>query len=186
MAGKCFACGKEAMQDRAGTFRFEPPPNVPGGPLVIENAEWRECGECGERVIPHALHKALEAEVRRRQGLLTPAEIKAVRERTGLSQEAIGQLLGVGDKTYTRWETGKSIQNKANDNLIRLLELNADRLLQLEMERRPERRKEVADYVANLQQIKGENKVAMAAHGGTLSKSAATTLRRYLQELLGE
>jgi DNA-binding XRE family transcriptional regulator len=126
----------------------------------------------------------LEDEVRRRQGLLTPAEIKAVRERTGLSQEAIAHWLGVGEKTYTRWETGKSVQNKANDSLIRLLNLKAERLLQVEVERRPNRTHEIADYVAHLQDIKGENDLAMAAHGARLPRSTAGALRRRLQELL--
>ena len=183
MASKCLTCGKATMTERTGTFHFDPPPNIPGGTIEIENATWRECDACGEQIIGHTLDKGIEREARRRRGLLAPDEIKAVRERTGLSQEAMAQMLGVGDKTYARWETGKSIQNKANDNLIRLLNRNAERLLLIDAERRPERQREVADYVASLQELKGGNRVGMAAHGGDLSSAVAEGLRGLLREL---
>jgi putative zinc finger/helix-turn-helix YgiT family protein len=172
-----------AFVRRQGEFRFEPPPNVPGGDILVSDAEWEECEECGERVIAHALDQAIEQEARRRRGLLAPQEIKAVRERTGLSQEAMAQLIGVGAKSYTRWETGKSIQNKSNDNLIRLLDRNADKLLHLEIERRPNRQRELADYIANLPKLKGENRLGIAAHGGDLPGAVAESLRRRLRQL---
>ncbi len=34
----------------------------------------------------------------------------------------MAERLGVGEKTYTRWESGRSIQNKSSDNLIRLMD----------------------------------------------------------------
>src|SRR5207237_10451244 len=40
-------------------------------------------------------------------GLLTPEQIKALRQRTGLTQRQISELLQIGDKTSTRWETGR-------------------------------------------------------------------------------
>ena len=82
------------------------------------------CQQCGEEILPYALNKAIDLEATKRQGLLTPEEIRQVRQRTGLSAVDMAYLLGVGDKTYTRWETGKSIQNKGNDTLIRLLDAN--------------------------------------------------------------
>ena len=42
-------------------------------------------------------------------GLLTLAEIKAARTRLGLTQVEMARQLGVGDKSYTRWENGLSI-----------------------------------------------------------------------------
>jgi transcriptional regulator with XRE-family HTH domain len=52
---------------------------------------------------------------------LIPDEIKAIRERAGLSQKEMGERLGVGEKTYIRWENGHSIQNKSIDNMIRCI-----------------------------------------------------------------
>jgi len=55
------------MRERSGTFRFEPPPNIPGGTITIENATWRECDGCGEQIIAHELDRALDDEARRRR-----------------------------------------------------------------------------------------------------------------------
>lgn len=38
---------------------------------------------------------------------MTPAEIRALRQRLGLSQVAFAARLGVGWATVQRWETGK-------------------------------------------------------------------------------
>lgn len=184
MVGKCLACGEEAMDDQRGVFRFDPPANVPGGTMIIEGAEWRECTRCGERVIPHALHKRLEDEARRRQGLLTPAEIKAVREKTGLTQEQMAHLLGVGDKTYTRWESGRSFHNKSSDNLIRLVDQSPEVFLQFDAQRQPDRLQLITEYVRNLPSFKGENKFAMAAHGVELDPTIGDLLRRRLREIV--
>lgn len=183
MARECPICGEKGLRTKRGTFRFEPPPNIGGGVIAVAHTKWEECSECGEQILGPELNRALEDESRRRQGLLTPDEIKTIRDGVGLSQVEIAQLLGVGDKTYARWETGKSIQNRANDNLIRLLNRNAERLLLIDAERRPERQREVADYVASLQELKGGNRVGMAAHGGDLSSNVAEVLRRLLREL---
>src|SRR6266566_50767 len=43
----------------------------------------------------------------RHMGLLTPEQIKALRQRMGLTQRQISELLQIGEKTWTRWETGR-------------------------------------------------------------------------------
>jgi len=37
---------------------------------------------------------------------MTPAELQATRKRLGLSQDALGKLLGVPQNTISRWELG--------------------------------------------------------------------------------
>lgn len=170
------------MEERTGTFRFDPPSNIPGGTIEIQDAQWRQCSQCGEKLIPHALDQALDNSVRKRRGLLTPAEIKRVRERTGLSQEAMAQLLGVGEKTYTRWETGKSIQNKANDTLIRLVDQDPGVFLELDAQRKPDRNSLIMTYFKSLASFKGENHLAMAAHGCELDISTSERVRTKIGE----
>lgn len=55
------------MEERSGKFVFEPPPNIPGGDIVVDDAVWEECTNCGERVIPHALNVALDNVAKLRQ-----------------------------------------------------------------------------------------------------------------------
>ena len=66
----CPLCGAVALVTKLGEFRFVPPPNVPGGEIVVLNAEWRECNSCHERIIPHELDQTLDREQNRRRGLL--------------------------------------------------------------------------------------------------------------------
>lgn len=59
--------------------------------------------------------------IRIREGLLLPDEIRGIRERLGLTQQAFEDLLGVGSKTAVRWEKGSVFQNKATDALLRVV-----------------------------------------------------------------
>jgi HTH-type transcriptional regulator/antitoxin MqsA len=59
--------------------------------------------------------------IRKEEGLLTPAEIRGIRENMGLPQHAFEKLLGVGPKTVVRWEKGTVFQNGATDSLLRIV-----------------------------------------------------------------
>ncbi len=79
------------------------------------------CGQCGEAMIDDAFGDPVlkvYAEYRRRHGLLTPEQIRGVREKYSLSQDAFATLLGTSPATFARYEGG-SIQDKAYDQLIR-------------------------------------------------------------------
>jgi len=183
MASECPICGAMTLVEQHGDFEFMPPGNIPGGKIVVCGASWQECKTCEQQIILPPLRQALDNESRKRRGLLTPREIKEVRERAGLSQSDMAELLGVGDRTYTRWETGRSIQNKSNDNLIRLVAKNAGLFAQLDAERQPGRHRTVADYVARLQTLKGGNSLGMAAHGAELDPTVSEILRKKLCEI---
>ncbi|WP_080799654.1 helix-turn-helix domain-containing protein [Arabiibacter massiliensis] len=49
---------------------------------------------------------------------ITPAEIKRIRSKYGLSQQAFARLLGIGEASMVRYENGQP-PSKANANLIR-------------------------------------------------------------------
>lgn len=181
---RCPICGGGTLEEKRGEYRFDPPPNIPGGTMTVPDATWFSCSTCGEEILPDALSKAIEAQRYRRLGLLMPSAIREVRERTGLSAVDITHLLGVGEKTYTRWENGKSIQNKSNDTLIRLLDKNAEVFALLDAERDPGRDELVSRYVRDLKDIKGRCPLAMAAHGGDLGMVSTDGLRRRLRQIL--
>ncbi len=181
---KCPLCGSPTLEPKHGSYRFEPPANIPGGTMIISNATWDACTSCGEVILPDELTKAIEAEQYRRLGLLTPAEIRQVRHKTGLSAVDLANLLGVGEKSFTRWENGRSMQNKSNDTLIRLLDKNADAFVIVDAERKPDRERLLAKYVSDLRSGKGRQQCAMAAHGGDLGVANTENLRRRLQEIV--
>ena len=59
-ATKCPICGEMALEDRRGEFRFDPPPNIPGGVIIIPDARWQECVACGEQILGLKLEASLE------------------------------------------------------------------------------------------------------------------------------
>jgi putative zinc finger/helix-turn-helix YgiT family protein len=177
-------CSANAIEEKHGEYRFDLPPNIPGGTIVVADAAWQECRQCGEAILSHELDKAIDLEAIKRQGMLLPEEIRQVRQQTGLSAVEMSHLLGVGEKTYTRWETGTSIQTKGNDTLIRLLAANADAFAVVQAERQPNRNATIARYIRGLQHIKGENTLAMAAHGADLGEADTDCLRKRLQEVI--
>ena len=83
------------------------------------------CSACGERFYTHeqalASGRSEAGAVRHYEGLLTPSEIRAIRETYGLTQDDLERLLRVGPKTVVRWEKGTVCQSAAVDTLLVLL-----------------------------------------------------------------
>jgi HTH-type transcriptional regulator/antitoxin MqsA len=180
---RCAICGKDELVEKHGTLVFAWPPDFGVESSRFDDATWTECPRCDEQVLPPELIARIEAERYRLEGLLSPTEVREARTRVGLSQLEMARLLGVGDKTYTRWELGLSTQTKSMDNLIRLADQHPEVLLEIEARRNPERRHEVANYVRNLQVTKAAAMPALAAHGGELDAETAAQLRERLREL---
>jgi putative zinc finger/helix-turn-helix YgiT family protein len=119
----CVVCG-------TGTARKVKRKNYPAGyngePVVLPSVEIFHCGECGEDFLTpeqaHALSVAVKNEVRNEFGLLPPERIKEIREKAGLTQAELEELLGQGPKVVVRWESGRVIQNRGADTVLRLLE----------------------------------------------------------------
>jgi putative zinc finger/helix-turn-helix YgiT family protein len=184
MATKCPICGREALENRRGKYSFDPPPNIPGGAIVIDDAQWEECTACGERIASVELEQSLENERYSRLGLLRPEVIKEIRSRAGLSQEEMAEKIGVGRKTYARWESGHSLHNTSSDNLIRLFARDAGLFEQLDAERNPDRQEQLRLYIEGLEKIKGGNELAIAAHGGELNSIQQTVIHSLLMDIL--
>jgi putative zinc finger/helix-turn-helix YgiT family protein len=60
-------------------------------------------------------------ETYRQLGLLTPAEIRAGREKLGLNQQELQRLLGLGGNSLSRWENGRVYQSRSMDVLLRIV-----------------------------------------------------------------
>lgn len=162
----CVNCGKAALKENNGTFSFKLPRNYGEGSIDIADSLWLECQECGERILPPKLQEKLDKHRYRLLELLTPKEICEIRKSKGLTQQKIALILGVGEKTYTRWENGRSLQNKSSDTLIRLFAMNSDSFIEIRAQRRPDRNIKIGTYLKSIGQIKGESRLGLAAHGG--------------------
>lgn len=183
---RCPLCGAQSLVAHEGTYKLYPPDNIPGGPLIVPAAQWEACTACGEEILPAVLLAELEARRIERLGYLRPDQIRAVRERAGLTQTEMAVFVGVGEKTYCRWEAGRSLQNLSSDNLIRLADRVPEVFAQLAAQRDPGRQAVIDAYLDGLAADKGGSDLAMAAHGAELDAALAAQLRERLQVLAAQ
>ncbi len=98
--------------------------SMAGRPVTYEDQFYR-CGQCGEAyyngMMAAESFRRAAAVIRAEDGLLGPGDIVALRAKYGLSQAALEQLIGAGEKTVVRWEKGTVAQNKTADTLLRVL-----------------------------------------------------------------
>lgn len=83
----------------------------------------RRCTDCGFDFIDHEGERLRHAAVCRHLGVLTPAEVRQIREDYGMTRAAFAEFSGLGEATLGRWETGALVQNRANDLYLRLVRI---------------------------------------------------------------
>jgi len=116
----CVICGESAAEVREvkkARYRAE---------AVDAPKEFFRCGSCKEEfVTPGQMRvcvRAVKNEVRKKHGLLPPEKIGAIRAKLKLTQSELEDVLGTGPKMVVRWESGKVIQSRGHDNMLRLLD----------------------------------------------------------------
>ena len=60
---QCPVCGNNTLEENHGEYRFDPPPNIPGGVIVIRDATWQACNHCHEEILSHELDEAIDARI---------------------------------------------------------------------------------------------------------------------------
>jgi putative zinc finger/helix-turn-helix YgiT family protein len=84
------------------------------------------CDACSERLYTPrqslASSRNRAGALRTHSGYLGPDEIRALRERFGITQAYLEQLLGTGRKTVVRWESGAVCQNATAESSLRLID----------------------------------------------------------------
>jgi DNA-binding transcriptional regulator YiaG len=101
------------FKDRLERIEVEEPVHVPtlDGTGIAETVQvkvpaWRD-PKTGEVYLASEATAILDKVKARYMGLLSPEQIKALRRRLGLTQKQISELLQIGEKTWTRWETAR-------------------------------------------------------------------------------
>ena len=116
----CPSCGT-MMKEARGRLRLP----VNGEEVAVPSAAHLKCPKCGEIVLraldAKRLHEDAIAIYRKEHGLLSADEIRAIRERFGLTQADLARLLRLGANTVSRWESGRNVQTAAMDMLLRLI-----------------------------------------------------------------
>lgn len=74
--------------------------------------------ELREWLLTPEAHQIIDNTKARHMGLISPAELREMRTRFRLTQQQIGELIQVGEKSYTRWETGRSRPSRSINVLL--------------------------------------------------------------------
>jgi HTH-type transcriptional regulator/antitoxin MqsA len=119
----CPLCGEGTVHQIVYDKVFE----YKGQSITLAGYTALRCDVCGEELTgprdnPELERKALEFR-RQVDGLLSPEEIKSLRLHFGYTQEQFSELLGMGKKTFARYENGSVQPSKSMNLLLRALQL---------------------------------------------------------------
>ena len=116
----CPTCGTP-MAAKRGRLRMP----VNGEQILVASATHLACGKCGEIVLSFDEASRLAEDAialyRKKHGLLSADEIRALRVRHRFTQAQLARLLRLGPNTVSRWESGRNAQTGAMDVLLRLI-----------------------------------------------------------------
>jgi putative zinc finger/helix-turn-helix YgiT family protein len=116
----CPQCGAMMVERRGRLTSL-----VNGEEIAVQSVRHLHCPRCREVTLDYDDARRLDqdaiATYRRKHGLLSAAEMRAIRERFGLTQAEFGGLLKLGTNTLSRWESGRNVQTESMDTLLRLI-----------------------------------------------------------------
>lgn len=121
LKGGCPACGQQPLERRTIRDEFDYGPENERLRIVAEEVPVLACPACDEIFYGPEAEQAHHRAICQALGLLTPEQIREVRERLGLSQGKFAELTGIGVATLSRWEKGRLLQTRSLDNYLHIL-----------------------------------------------------------------
>ena len=122
--GKCLCamCGSENISTKEEDYDF-PYGTEEKSAQITAHVTVNYCEECGFSWLDNMAQELCHEAVCRHEGVMSPAEIRKLRDSYGLSQSEFADATGLGVATVSRWERGIVIQNEAYDKYLSLLKL---------------------------------------------------------------
>ena len=81
----------------------------------------RRCEQCDFDYLDEEGERLKHEAVCRHLGVLSPAEVRRIRKRRGLTRREFAGLTGIGEASLARWEKGTKIQTPGYDRYLRIL-----------------------------------------------------------------
>lgn len=116
----CAACGGGNLEKRTQQHTFGYGVGDERVELETEIPVLR-CEDCGFCVWGEEAEGICHEAVCRHLGVMTPNEVKSIRDAYGLTQREFAEVTELGEATLSRWERGVVIQNKAYNKYLCLL-----------------------------------------------------------------
>lgn len=85
------------------------------------DAHVRRCPSCDFEYLDHVTENLKQEAICQYLGVLSPNEIRRIRQKCEMSRSKFAQVTGLGEASLNRWENGLNIQSLAYDRYIRLL-----------------------------------------------------------------
>lgn len=89
--------------------------------IIVPNLLVEVCDHCGEIVLSADAADVVDKSIAEQTEQLTPRELERIREDLGVDQTAISEILGLGSKTYHRWEKGNQVPSRSMGYYLRVL-----------------------------------------------------------------
>ena len=94
----------------------------PDEPEIVVAGVWVEkCDACNEMLFPSESSRYIEQALAQETEQLTPAQLEEIRKRLGVDQTEMSKILGLGGRTYHRWEKGTQYPSRSMCCYIRIL-----------------------------------------------------------------
>ena len=117
----CANCGADAVSPTSNVQPFTYGAGEEAVQLEVEVPVWR-CSRCGFAYTEGDAEELRHNAVCRHFGVLTPNEIRSLRDRHGLTRAELVRLTGFGEASIKRWESGALIQSISADRFLRLID----------------------------------------------------------------
>ncbi len=117
---KCGECGEKAIYLERIVYTTDRNYDGRMYALAIPDFEIGRCANCGHRIIPNESAEQIDDALRKKVGLLSPAQISENLAKGHVRMEALAEMLDVPSETIARWIDGCALQTIAQDKLMRL------------------------------------------------------------------
>lgn len=92
-----------------------------GQKIKIPNVSMEVCDKCGEEILSLESARLVDAAIADHTERLTPDDLQEIREQCGVDQTEMSDVLGLGSKTYHRWEKGSQYPSRSMGYYLRIL-----------------------------------------------------------------
>ena len=116
----CAACGGSNLSRRMEMDEFEYGAGE-GAVSLSASVVVLTCNDCDFEFTGPSAEVARHEAVCRHLDIMTPAEIRDLRGRYGLSRQSFASITRLGAASIARWEAGSLLQSRAYDSLLYLL-----------------------------------------------------------------